>query len=253
MFRTMTLATIAGLAFTAAALAAPATPAYVTAAVANAHRPADDVAVDAERKPADMVVFAGIKPGDSVVDLMPGSGYFTRIFSKVVGPEGHVYAFQPTEQKVFFKDGAAPVNAVADDPEYKNVSVTEAPMADFAIPAKVDVVWTSQNYHDLHNKLMGPTDMAKFNKTVFDALKPGGVFIVLDHAAKAGTGTADTDTLHRIDPAAVKEEVEAAGFKFAGESDVLRNPDDDHTLIVFDPKIRHHTDQFLFRFEKPKM
>ena len=253
MLRTMTLAAIAGLAFTAAALAAPATPAYVTAAVADAHRPAKEVAVDAERKPADMVVFAGVKPGDSVVDLMPGGGYFTRIFSKVVGPTGHVYAFQPTEQEVFFKGKPAPIKAVADDPEYRNVSVIEAPIDGFSVPAKVDVVWTSQNYHDMHNKLMGPADMAKLNKAIFDALKPGGVYIVLDHAAKAGTGTADTETLHRIDPAVVKQEVEAAGFKFAGESDVLSNPADDHSLIVFDPKIRHHTDQFIYKFEKPKM
>ena len=251
--RNLMLAAVAAMSLSGAAQAAPDAPAYVKAAIADASRPAADVKLDAERKPADMVVFAGIKPGDSVVDLMPGGGYFTRIFSKAVGPAGHVYAFQPTEQEVFFKGKPAPVDAIAADPEYKNVRVITAPIMDFAIPAKVDVVWTSQNYHDLHNPLMGPADMARFDKAVYDALKPGGIFIVLDHAASAGTGTADTNTLHRIDSAAVKQEVEAAGFKFAGESDVLRSPDDDHTLIVFDPKIRHHTDQFIYKFEKPKM
>ncbi|MDE2351287.1 MAG: class I SAM-dependent methyltransferase [Alphaproteobacteria bacterium] len=235
-----------------AVAASPAIPAYVKAAVADPHRPAADTALDPERKPADMVVFAGIKPGDTVVDLIPGGGYFTRIFSKAVGPKGHVYSFQPTEMDRFNKDGKrAPIFAIAADPAYANVTVLNAPIDDFSTPAKVDVVWTSQNYHDLHDPFMGPADMAKVNKAIFDALKPGGVYIVLDHAAAPGTGTADTNTLHRIDPAVVKQEVAAAGFKFAGHSDVLRNPKDDHTLKVFDPRIRHHTDQFIYKFRKP--
>lgn len=251
-FHHLICAALAAIGLSGAATAAPAIPDYAQAAVADPHRPAADTGLDADRKPADMVVFAGIKPGDTVVDLIPGGGYFTRIFSKVVGPKGHVYSYQPTEMDRFAKDGKRPaIYAVAADPAYGNVTVIHAPINDFSTPAKADVVWTSQNYHDMHDPFMGPADMAKVNKAIFDALKPGGVYIVLDHAAAAGTGTADTNTLHRIDPAAVKTEVLAAGFVFAGSSDVLHNPGDDHTLKIFDPRIRHHTDQFIFKFEKP--
>jgi predicted methyltransferase len=118
-------------------------------------------------------------------------------------------------------------------------------------PEPVDLVFTAQNYHDYHDPFMGPVDMAGFDKRVYDALKPGGLFVVIDHAAPAGSGLADTDTLHRIDPAVVKQEVEAAGFVFDGESDALRNPADAHDLKVFDKSIRGHTDQFVYRFRKP--
>jgi len=252
-FHRLICAALAAIGLSAAATAAPAIPAYVEAAVADPYRPAADTALDPERRPADMMVFAGVKPGDTVVDLIPGGGYFTRIFSKVVGPKGHVYSFQPAEMDRFDKNGKrAPIFAIAADPAYANVTVIHAPIDDFSTPTKVDVVWTSQNYHDMHDPFMGPADMAKVNKAIFDALKPGGVYIVLDHAAAKGTGLADTNTLHRIDPAVVKKEVLAAGFKFAGHSDALRNPKDDHTLKVFDPRIRHHTDQFTFKFQKPE-
>jgi predicted methyltransferase len=115
----------------------------------------------------------------------------------------------------------------------------------------VDLVFTCQNYHDYHDPFMGPVDMVAFDKQVFAALKPGGLFVVIDHVAPAGSGISDTNTLHRIDPAVVKKEVEAAGFVFAGESDALRNPKDPHTIAVFDKSIRGHTDQFIYRFRKP--
>ena len=140
--------------------------------------------------------------------------------------------------------------AIAADPTYPNVVVEATGFQTIAAPEKADVVWTSQNYHDMHN--MTTLDLAKSNKSVFDALKPGGVYLVLDHTAAAGSGVSATNTLHRIDPAVVKSEVEAAGFKFEGESKVLANPADDHTLKVFDPAIRGHTDQFIYKFRKPK-
>jgi predicted methyltransferase len=115
----------------------------------------------------------------------------------------------------------------------------------------VDVVWTSQNYHDMHDSFMGPPDIGKVNAAIYNALKPGGVYIVLDHAADAGSGLRDTDTLHRIDPAAAKKEVTAAGFEFVGADDALKNPADPHTKNVFDPSIRGKTDQFVFKFRKP--
>lgn len=246
------VAAIAAMTLSTAATAAPAVPPYVEAALADTNRPEKDVALDAERKPADMLAFAGIEPGSIVVDLMPGGGYFTRIFSKAVGPKGHVYAFQPSELDSFYKDGKrATVFAIAADPAYANVTVIHAPIGSFVTPRLVDTIWTSQNYHDMHNPLMGPADLAKVNKAISDSLKPGGTYIVLDHAAEKGSGVRDTNTLHRIDTAVVKKEVTAAGLRYAGESRVLRNPKDDRTLKVFDPKIRRQTDQFIYMFRKP--
>ncbi|MEJ0041940.1 MAG: hypothetical protein WDM81_06880 [Rhizomicrobium sp.] len=110
----------------------------------------------------------------------------------------------------------------------------------------------AQNYHDFHDPFYAPADLSLVNKAVFAALKQGGVFIVLDHAAANGSGLRDTNTLHRIDEATVKQEIEAAGFKFVGESKVLRNPKDPRDKFVFDPAIRHHTDQFILKFIKPR-
>jgi len=115
--------------------------------------------------------------------------------------------------------------------------------------AAFDLVWTTQNYHDLHN--VADLSMLAINNAIFNALKPGGVYFVLDHAAEAGSGARDTNTLHRIDEETVKNEAASAGFKLAGESGILRNPADPHTGKVFEPPIQGHTDQFLLRFKKP--
>ena len=218
----------------------------ISAAVADAGRPAEDKERDANRKPAESIAFAGIKKGDHVAELLPGGGYFTRIFSKVVGDKGVVYALVPPPRPNG-PDPAAAANAIAAAD--KNVKVATLGQDKLA-PEPVDVVWTSQNYHDLHNR--PNADLAAFNKNVFDALKPGGTYLVLDHAAEAGSGTRDTSTLHRIDPEVVKTEVTAAGFKLEGSSDVLKNPQDPHTANVRDPSIRGKTDQFILKFRKPK-
>ncbi len=231
--------------------ATPKIPAYITAAVADPNRPEADTKRDADRKPADCIAFAGIKPGDKVADLLPGKGYFTRIFSKVVGPKGWVYAYIPSNLDEIYKKNNITIPPPAN-PNYPNVSFIHAPVEKFVAPEKLDVVWTSQNYHDMHDKFFGPPDIDAVNKAIFDALKPGGVYIVLDHVAEAGSGLRDTDTLHRIDPAQVKKEVLAAGFVFAGESKVLHDPADDHTKKVFDASIRGKTDQFVFKFRKPR-
>src|ERR1043166_3692350 len=233
-------------------MAANSIPPYATAAVADKARPAEDTARDADRKPAEMIAFAGIKPGSVVVDLVPGKGYFTRIFAKAVGPKGHVYAYFPTEIDSMLKGKAPSVTAVTNDAkEYPNVSLIHAPLARFLVPQAADVVWTSQNYHDFHDSFFGPADLAVVNKAIYDALKPGGTYVVLDHAAEPGSGLRDTETLHRIDPAAVKQEVTAAGFEYVGEDDVLRNASDPHKANVFDASIRGKTDQFIFKFRKP--
>ena len=232
------------------AQAAGAIPKDITAAVADSARPDADRQVDADRKPAESLAFAGVKPGQKVVDFLPGGGYFTRLFSTVVGPKGHVFAVAPPKRPESARDPAAAAQAIAADPHYNNVSVQVQPLAEFSTPEPVDLVWTSRNYHDLHN--VPNLDIGAFDKAVFNSLKPGGVFIVLDHAAEKGSGFRDTSTLHRVDAEAVKKEVEAAGFKFEGESDVLHNASDAHTDKVFDAGIKGKTDQFILRFRKPK-
>jgi predicted methyltransferase len=222
-------------------------------AVADPARPEADRARDAERKPAESLAFAGVHPGEKVAELLPGGGYFTRLFSLVVGPTGKVYALtrpRPAQAAPDSPDPDAPIQALAADPHYGNLALSTMSIKELSLPEPVDLVWTSQNYHDLHNIPDG--DVANFDKAVFNALKPGGVFIVLDHAAAAASGFRDTSTLHRIDPEAVKKEVLSAGFKFEAASEVLHNAADDHTLKVFDPAIRGKTDQFILKFRKPK-
>jgi predicted methyltransferase len=227
-----------------------AVPASITAAVNDPARQADK-ADDARRKVADVMAFARVKPGQKVLELIPGKGYFTRVFSAAVGPQGHVYLVWPDEYAKEDTDGVSASQALVADPHYKNVSVLNQPAAQLSSPERVDLVFTAQNYHDYPDAFMGKADLAAFNKQVFAALKPGGLFVIIDHVAPVGTGLQDTDTLHRIDPAIVKKQVEAAGFVFDGESTVLRNPADNHTLKVFDKTIRGHTDQFIYRFRKP--
>lgn len=211
--------------------------------LAHAARPEADTARDAVRKPAEMVAFAGIKPGMKVADLLPGGGYFTRVFSEAVGPQGKVYAWMPPQLPERY---AAALDPVLKDPAYANVVVLRQDTAAFAPPESLDVVWTAQNYHDLHNNNGSP---APLNAAVFKALKPGGVYVVVDHVGKAGSGVSETNTLHRIDPAAVKAEVLKAGFKFDGESTALKRSDDPHTAKVFE--LHDKTDQFVYRFKKP--
>lgn len=223
------------------------------AAVADKARPEADTKRDADRKPADMLEFAGVKQGQTVVDLIPGGGYFTRIFSKAVGPKGTVYAVggPPRPPADPAKPPPPPAqDTIAADPNYSNVKSIHAPLqSGLSIPTQADLVWTSQNYHDVKN--VPNIDMLAFDKAVFNALKPGGVFIVLDHVANPDTPNA-TSTVHRVNPAVVKKEVEAAGFKYEGESNVLRNPADDHTQRVQETGIRGKTDQFIYKFRKPK-
>jgi predicted methyltransferase len=238
--------------FAASASGAASIPANIAAAVADTNRPDADKQRDADRLPAETLAFAGIKPGMQVAELLPGGGYFTRLFSKAVGSGGHVYALVPPRRPdapASAPDFAALANAIASDPHYPNVSVSVEAFAEFSMPAPVDLLWTSQNYHDLHN--IPDFDVTAFNKKVFDGLKPGGIYMVLDHAAAAGSGTRDTKTLHRIDPGTVKQEIQAAGFVFVGASELLQRPADDHQLKVFDPSIRGKTDQFILKFRKP--
>lgn len=233
-----------------AGMAQAAPSAAVQAAVADKGRPEADTKRDADRKPAEMLEFAGVKTGDKVADFIPGGGYFTRIFSKTVGPKGKVYALSNPPPP----NATAPpaIQTLAADPQYGNIEVVPIAGGGFKLAQPVDVFWTSQNYHDLYLTRLN-LDVPTVVKGIYDNIKPGGVFIVLDHVANAGADVVPTaNTLHRIDPAAVKKTVEAAGFKFESESKVLANPSDDHTKGVFDPALRGKTDQFIYKFRKPK-
>lgn len=212
---------------------------------------ADQAGDDARRQAAAVIAFAGVKPGDAVVDFLPGQGYWTRIFSSLVGTKGRVYAYWPAAAA---KYAAKPLPALQ---ARGLANVTAAVQAtDLPTAAKpVDVFWTVQNYHDIPNGgpfgAGGEPALRAFDAAVFKLLKKGGIYLVIDHAGATGTGMTETNTKHRIEPAAVKAQVTAAGFRFVGESPVLRNPADDHSLKVFDPAIRGHTDQFVYKFRKP--
>lgn len=236
-------AAAAALLLTPIGALAAAAPAYVAAAIADASRPATDTERDANRKPAETLAFAGVKPGMVVGEIMPGRGYYTRLLSKVVGDKGKVYAMVPQN---FAQMGEA-LKAIGP-----NVIVQMNPGVAPAGPEKFDLLWTSENYHDFHMSRPGapPADIAPFNKAAFESLKPGGIFIVEDHSLAPGAGAAGI-SLHRMDPEQVKAEMAAAGFKLVGSSDVLKNPADAHTAEAHDPAIRGKTDKFLLKFQKP--
>ncbi len=232
--------------------AADGVPDYVTSAIADPARPAQQVARDADRKPGALLAFAGVKPGDRVADFMSGGAYFTRLFSRIVGKTGHVYAFLPEEQlKNCAPEETAGTRAVERDGGYANVSVLSGPVARFRAPEPLDLVWTSLNFHDLYDSFMGPADVGEVTQALFDALKPGGELLVIDHVAQAGSEVRDTETLHRIDPEVIIRRAQTAGFRLEARSDVLRNPRDTHQLRVFDAAIRGHTDQVILKFTKP--
>jgi predicted methyltransferase len=230
-----------------AALGAAAAP-----KIDNTIRPAEQVARDADRKPLAMVSFAKIAPGQTVVDLLPGGGYFTRVFAQVVGPKGKVVALVSDQYAKAFPKARTDIEALAAEPAYKNVEAAIRGLGDVGAAGSVDRVFTAQNYHDLRSKNLPGNVAEGINRAVFAALKPGGYYVILDHSAAAGSGIRDVDTLHRIDAATLKAEVISVGFKFDGESKLLANPADARTKNVFDPAIRGKTDQFVFRFVKPK-
>ena len=237
----------------AAAAKPPAVSKQIAAAVADPARPQADRDRDADRKPAESIAFAGLKPKQRIADLLPGGGYFTRIFSGVVGPKGEVIAVATPKRPDAPPDRPEPsaaVRAIAADPHYKNVTVAVEKLVEFKLPEKLDMVWTSNNSHAVHN--VPNIDVAAFNKAVFASLKPGGIYIVSDHATEKGAGFSATSTLHRSDPEAVKAEVMAAGFEFAGSSDVIANPAEDHKARVFEQGLHDKTDRFLLKFRKPK-
>jgi predicted methyltransferase len=245
---------LAALLIAGAPLVVVAAPvATIANAVADPSRPAADRARDAARKPAEMLAFAGVKPGMAILEMLPGSGYFTRLFSTAVGPTGRILAYVPDELVQAPFKPLESATAISREQGRGNVHVVHDPLMQDVPPDfanSLDLVWTSQNYHDLQS--IPGADPVGFNKLIYKALKPGGTYVVLDHSAARGSGITATRTLHRIEGAQVRKEVEAAGFVFAGESKLLANPADPRTANVFDPAIRGRTDQFVYRFRKPK-
>lgn len=204
-------------------------------------------------KQSELIRFACVEAGSTVIDIYPGDGDWTRLFSDIVGPEGRVYSFVPAEVAHFKNDPVGQMRTLATEPDRDNVEAVSADlvaMLDVTQPA--DVVWMHLFYHDLHTALIqskGAT-AADFNRAVYERLKPGGSYVIVDHAAAAGSGTTDAQSMHRIDPASVRKEVEAAGFVLDADSTMLASKDDPHAIKVFDPSIKGETDRFVYRFVK---
>jgi predicted methyltransferase len=226
------------------------TPANILASVSDPGRPAGDVARDAAMRPGQLLAFAGVRPGQRVVDLIPAGGYFTRLLSKAVGPRGKVYAYVPDE----LTSQAAREPAVAQvtrDPSYANTTLTVRNVSDFVLPERVDLIFNGQHYHDMKSPILGPVDMRRFNAAAFAALKPGGTYVVVDFVAASGSGARDAASLGRVDPAMVVAEVTAAGFTYSGELTILRDTNDNHTARAQEG-VQGRGDQFVFRFRKPR-
>ena len=205
-------------------------------------------------KQSELIRFARVEAGSTVIDVYPGGGDWTRIFSEIVGSNGRVYSFVPAEVAHFKNDPVGLMRTLASEPGRENVEVVSADVIALSEVSQAgDVLWLHLFYHDLHTALMqakGAT-AAAFNRAVFKRLKPGGYYVIVDHAAAAGSGTSDASSLHRIDLATVREEVEAAGFVLDAQSTLLANTDDQHGIKVFDPSVKGKTDRFAYRFLKP--
>lgn len=237
------------------AVSARSTPSTIPAAVTAPDRPADQIKLDASRKPAEVLAFAGLKRGMKVADIMAGAGYYTEIMARAVGPKGRVTAFEPVQFMPTDEKGKAIwFSLIARNP---NVTQTAYPFDAFAAPANsFDFTMLHLSYHDLYwesaQYKVPRTDPAAFVTALFKATKPGGIVAVIDHVGASGDTRAVVDKLHRIDPAVVKADFLKAGFVLDAESDLLKVATDDHTKLVFDPAVRGNTDRFAFRFRKPK-
>jgi predicted methyltransferase len=219
-------------------------PKYVRHAIELSERNSEQRARDFNRKPAELLTLSGVKPGDKVIEFASFGQYFTTLLSDIVGAKGKVYMYDLpyTEQRA----GAASRTFVEKHPnsQYELVDYNT-----LQLPSKVDVVFNVLYYHDLS---LNNIDIANLNKRIYDSLKPGGIFFVIDHNAEPGSGRRDTKAIHRIDPQLIKDEVLAAGFELVEESKLLAHPEDDHTKMVFTPGTRGVTDQSVFKFRKPK-
>lgn len=221
----------------------------IAAAVSDTARPEADVSRDAVRKPAEILAFADVKPGDKVADFAMGGGYFTRLFSVAVGPTGKVYAYQPAEFIQYDAQYGKDLETVSA--AYANVEPLKNSLGAMAFPEPLDLIFTAQNYHDLFLGFMPETAIAAIDKGFYDSLKPGGALVIIDHFAADDAGLDSTSKLHRINIATVKARMVAVGFVLESEGAMLRNPADPRTASVFDASIKGKTDQFVLKFRKP--
>jgi predicted methyltransferase len=235
------------------ARAADAPPDPIAAAIGSADRPAEDRSQDAMRQPAAVLGFLGVKPGWRVADIFAAGGYYTELLSRIVGPQGEVIAYNNPPYAAFAAKGIA--ERYKDD-RLPNVRQITAEVDELALePGSLDAAVFIMSYHDVYwrpaDGTWNRTDGKQLLSKLHAALKDGGVVLVQDHVANPGGQTAEVvDRLHRIDPAVVRRDFEAAGFRLDGESGALAHKSDDHTKLVFDPAIRGKTDQFIYRFRK---
>jgi predicted methyltransferase len=221
-----------------------ATPQYVVDAVASKERPAADVARDADRKPAELLALSGVKPGDKVLEFAGFGNYFTRLLSPIVGPKGSITMLDLPYTEA--RSGKASREFIAAHPN------TQYVIADYntaVLPQNLDSVFIVLYYHDLGIQKI---DTAQLNAKIFKALKPGGIYFIVDHNAAPGASLADAQKIHRIDPAIIRKEVTAAGFELVTDSKLLANPGDDHSWQPFTAGKRGTTDQSVLKFRKPK-
>ena len=245
--RRLALLALATLPFAGCHAAAPQPGTTIEQAVADTARPAGYRAADPLRKPAETLAFSGVKAGMTVGEFYPAGGYFTRMLSDVVGPSGHIY----TIENAGWNDSVKDDQKMLAEGKWKNVSLDVKPFGTVDFPKPLDLAWVTQNYHDLKIAKYGPVDTVAFDRAVYNALKPGGIFFVLDHEGWPGMTNDDIAKVHRIDKAQVIREVSSAGFKLEGEGNFLHRPHDDHHTVIFDPTIRGHTDQYALKFVKP--
>ena len=252
--RSITLMTVAAILALPAACNKTASPQHGTSvqdAVNDPARPASYKTADKFRKPAETLQFSGVKSGMAVGEFYPAGGYFTRMLSDVVGPSGHIYAIE----NAGWNDSVQDDRKMLAEGKWTNVSLDVQPFGTVKFPQPLDLAWVTQNYHDLKIPKYGPggraVDTVAFDRAVYAALKPGGIFFILDHQGPANLTAADIAKMHRIDRDQVVKEVTSVGFKLDGEGNFLRNPADDHSKPIFDPSIRGHTDQYALRFVKP--
>ena len=220
------------------------TPDYIRKAVESPERTDADKARDSSRLPAEVLMKSGIKPGDHVIEIAGVGQYYTKMLSAIVGPDGKVDVYDLPYTERFAGDASRAFAAA-----HPNTSYHQEDYNNSTFPQNVDVVFNILYYHDL---ILQKIDTAKMNAKLFASLKPGGAYVIVDHKAEDGSGTRDIQKLHRMDVQIIRDELPAAGFKLAEESDILAHPEDDRTWMVFTPGKRGTTDRALFIFRKPK-
>jgi predicted methyltransferase len=220
-----------------------AADAAIQAAIDSDERSAEMTARDPARLPAEVLGLSGVGPGDHVIEIAGFGQYYTTMLSAIVGPDGKIDVFDLPYTEAFGGEAAHAFAASHTNTDYHLIDYNEA-----EFPDDVDVVFNILYYHDL-----GPQeiDTAAMNAKLFDALKSGGRYLIVDHKAEDGSGWRDAGTIHRMGVETIIDEVTAAGFELEVDSDLLANPDDPRTEMVFSPGTRGATDRALFVFRKP--